>query len=134
LQLHGTRDTLQLHDSHEPTEGIMKTEATLPGIDLARSVLGLNYEEIAAAVMTDPSTLYRWRQGHTPTAVYLSRLERLDELVEEIRRTMCPEAVAPWLERPVPAFDGKTPRELIKSGRSETVLGALLSLNRGFGG
>jgi hypothetical protein len=112
----------------------MKTETTLPGIDAARAVLGLNYEEIAAAVLTDPSTLYRWRQGHTPTAVYLSRLERLDELVVEIQRTMRPEAIAAWLDRPVPAFDGKTPLELIRSGRSETVLGALLSLNRGFGG
>ncbi|MDQ3605183.1 MAG: MbcA/ParS/Xre antitoxin family protein [Gemmatimonadota bacterium] len=110
------------------------TTTSLPGIDLARSALGLNYEEIARAVLTDPSTLYRWRQGHTPTAVYLSRLERLDELAREIQRTMRTEVVADWLERPVPAFDGQTPRMMILQGRGETVLGALLSLNYGFGG
>jgi hypothetical protein len=112
----------------------MKSEAALPGIDAARSTLGLNFEEIASAILTDPSTLYRWRQGQTPTATYLSRLERLDELVKEIRRTVQPDAVSDWLNRPIPAFDGKTPRTLILNGRSETVLGALLTLNRGFGG
>jgi uncharacterized protein (DUF2384 family) len=125
---------LQLQDTQKNKETRMRTGTTLPGIEAARSVLKLNYEEIAAAVLTNPSTLYRWRQGHIPTAVYLSRLERMDELVAEIQRTMRTEVISDWLSRPVPAFDGKTPRDLILSGRSETVLGALLSLNRGFGG
>ncbi len=112
----------------------MNTTTSLPGIDLARNVLGLNYEEIARAITTDPSTLYRWRQGQMPTAVYLSRLERLDELAREIQRTMRPEVIPDWLERPIPAFAGQSPRTMILQGRSETVLGALLSLNLGFGG
>ncbi len=112
----------------------MSTTTALPGIDLARSVLALNYDEIARAILTDPSTLYRWRQGQSPTAIYLSRLERLDELAREIQRTMRPEVIPRWLDRPIPAFDGRTPREMIHDGRSETVLGALLSLNHGSGG
>lgn len=112
----------------------MNPIAILPGLEIAQRVLSLNYEEISRAVLTDPSTLYRWRQGQTPTPVYLSRLERLDELGREIQHTMRPEVIESWLNRPVPAFGGATPREMILSGRSETVLGALLSLNRGFGG
>lgn len=112
----------------------MTSTTTLPGLEIAQRVLALNYEEIARAVLTDPSTLYRWRQGQTPTAVYLSRLERLDELGREIQRTMRPEVIESWLNRPIPAFEGTTPREMILSGRSETVLGALLSLNHGFRG
>lgn len=50
----------------------MSTTTTLPGIDLAREVLGLDYGEIARAVQADESTLYRWRQGGSPTSVYLN--------------------------------------------------------------
>lgn len=111
----------------------MSATATLPGIELARSVLSLDYGEIAQAVQADESTLYRWRQGQPPTAVYLSRLERLDDLVQEIQRTMRPQAVQGWLNRPVPALGDKTPRDMILKGRSETILGMLISLNAGFG-
>lgn len=110
----------------------MNTTTELPGVELARSVLGLDYGEIAQAVQADESTLYRWRQGKAPTAIYLSRLERLDDLVREIQRTMRPEAIRGWLDRSIPALDGETPRQMILRGRSETVLGMLISLNAGF--
>lgn len=112
----------------------MSIETRLSGIKAAKDIFNLTYEEIAYAVQTNPSTLYRWRQGHNPTAVYLSRLDRLDDLAAEIQRTVKKEEIADWLARPAPAFDGRTPREMILAGRSETVLGALLSLNRGFAG
>jgi hypothetical protein len=110
----------------------MGTATALPGVELARSVLGLAYGEIARAVQADESTLYRWRQGQAPTAVYMSRLERLDDLAHEIQRTMRPEAIEDWLDRAIPALSGKTPREMILKGRSETVLGMLISLNAGY--
>jgi hypothetical protein len=112
----------------------MEPAASLPGLDLAQQVLELNLDEIARAVLADPSALYRWRQGQTPTAIYRSRLTRLDELAREIQDTFRPEIIADWLRRPIPAFGGRTPREMILAGRSETVLGALMALNRGFGG
>ncbi len=110
----------------------MDTSITLPGIEPALRVLGLTYGEIAQAIQADESTLYRWRQGQTPTAIYFSRLERLDDLVREIRRTMRPATIRPWLDRPIPALQGATPKQMILQGRSETVLGMLISLNAGF--
>lgn len=94
--------------------------------------MGLDYGEIAQAVHANESTLYRWRHGKAPTAVYLSRLQRLDDLVREIQRTMRPNAIQGWLDRSIPALDGETPRQMILEGRSETVLGMLISLNAGF--
>jgi hypothetical protein len=110
----------------------MDTVVALPGVELARVVLGLDYGAIARAVNADESTLYRWRQGQVPTAVYLSRLERLDDLAREIQRTMRPDAIDDWLDRSIPALGGETPRGMILKGRSETVLGMLISLNSGF--
>ena len=110
----------------------MSTTTTLPGIDLAREVLGLDYGEIARAVQADESTLYRWRQGGSPTAVYLNRLERLDDLAREIQRTMRRERIPDWLTRPIPALGNASAKDMILSGRAETVLGMLISLNAGF--
>lgn len=110
----------------------MGTDPVLPGVELARRVLGLDEGEIARAVQADKSTLSRWREGQAPTAIHLSRLERLDDLVREIQRTIRPEVVQGWLDRPIPALDGETPRSMILKGRSETVFGMLISLNAGF--
>lgn len=110
----------------------MSTATPFPGIELARRVLGLSDAEIARAVHTDESTLDRWRRGQAPTAVYLGRLERLDDLAREIQRTMRPEAVESWLDRSNPALEGEIPRGMILKGRSEAVLEMLISLNAGF--
>lgn len=107
---------------------------TLPGIEAAQRVMRLSMDEVARAVQAEPSTLYRWNKGQTPTAIYLSRLERLDELAREIQNTMRPEVIPDWMQRSIPAFDGRTPRDMILAGRAETVLGLLLTLNYGITG
>jgi transcriptional regulator with XRE-family HTH domain len=100
----------------------------LPGIDTARDVLGLSFEEIADAVNANPSTLYRWRTGEaTPNQASMERLNRLEELSAEIRRSLERAQTEFWLDAPVSVFDGLSPREMILCGRAETVLGALLS-------
>jgi transcriptional regulator with XRE-family HTH domain len=106
----------------------MSTNTDLPGIDEAREVLGLSLEEIARAVQTNPSTLYRWREGETtPNQVSLERLRRLEELAGEIDRALQREQIGYWLDTPASVFGGRSPREMICEGRAETVLGALLS-------
>lgn len=106
----------------------MATAANLPGIDTARDVLGLSLEEIADAVNSNPSTLYRWRTGEaTPNRASVERLNRLEELSAEIRRSLERSQTAFWLDAPVSIFGGLSPREMIRCGRVETVLGALLS-------
>jgi hypothetical protein len=84
----------------------MDTPTRLPGIDAARDVLGLGFAEIAAAVLTDPCTLDRWRQGVKPTPVSIGRLEVLSELVDEVQRTMHGAIISDWIEREVDACDG----------------------------
>lgn len=104
----------------------------LPGIDQAQEYLGLTLKEIASAVRADESTLHRWKGGVMPTAVFLGRLEALDELVAEMRSTFRREAQArAWLDRPLPGQRGSTPRDLILAGRAEILTGMLYALNSG---
>ncbi len=107
----------------------MSTNTKLPGIDAARRVFRLTFDEIATSLRADSATLYRWREGATPTATYRDRLERLQELIDEVVRSVGEERALEWLDAPMGALGDRTPREMIVSGRTETVLGALLGFN-----
>lgn len=105
----------------------------LQAIEAAHDRLGLTYREVARALRADESTLHRWRGGETePSPVFLDRLEALEEFLAEVARTFrSDEAALRWLDREVPALDGRTPRELLLAGRMERLTGLLLSLNLG---
>jgi hypothetical protein len=104
----------------------------LPGIESAGRVLGLDREEIARAVQADPAAVDRWTRGEEVSAVFLQRLAALDALAAEIKQTMRGDVVETWLGRHVPAFGGRTPRQMIVAGHAEVVREALVSLNAGF--
>jgi uncharacterized protein (DUF2384 family) len=108
------------------------TTAALPGIENGTDYLGLTLKQVAQAIKADESTLHRWRTGVTPSPVFMSRLESLDELAAEMRKTFRDVAVAHrWLRRPVPNLGGRTPREIILEGGAEKLTGMLLALNTG---
>jgi transcriptional regulator with XRE-family HTH domain len=87
----------------------MTTKTDLPGIDAAQEVLGLTIEEIAQAVRANPSTLYRWREGGTPSQGFLDRLMRLEDLAAAIQQAFKGQDVARWLNAPTRVFQGKSP-------------------------
>lgn len=108
------------------------TTAVLPGIESGTDYLGLTLKQVAQAIKADESTLHRWRTGVTPSPVFMSRLESLDELASEMRKTFRDVDVARrWLSRPVPSLDGRTPHEVILEGGAEKLTGILLALNTG---
>lgn len=108
----------------------------LRAIETAHDRLGLSYREIAGSLRADESTVHRWRSGTTqPSAVFLDRLEALEELVEEVCRTFrSPAATRSWLDREVPDLGGRSPRSVIVAGRLERVTRLLLGLNLGMTG
>lgn len=100
----------------------------VPEIARTREVLGLSLDEIARALEVNPSTLYRTRSGKSLNSRTLERLRRLDEFAADVRDVL-PRAVTPeWLDSPASVFDGKTPRQMIREGRTEMVHGALLAM------
>ena len=99
--------------------------------------LGFTYRELAAAVHADEATLHRWRanitrSGVMPSPVYLARLAALQVFLDELGRTfrVWDDAVA-WVDRPVPALRGETPRALVQAGHVDRVTGVLYALNAG---
>lgn len=52
-------------------------------------------------------------------------------VVNELRLIMVPDAIEPWLVRRIPAFGGRTPRDLIEAGEVETVLAPIDAIAAG---
>lgn len=111
-----------------PTTSGMNTRMHLPGLEAAREILGLTFDEVAWAVQVDSSSLYRWRMGDTiPTNAALERLRRLEDLAVQVGEALDRDQIPAWLDAPASIFEGKSALEMIQEGRTETVLGALLS-------
>lgn len=105
----------------------------LRAIEHGHDFLGLTYAELARAIKADESTLHRWRAGDTePSPVFLDRLEALGEFLTELERTVKDAVTARyWLDRSIPALQGRTARALLLEGRIERLTAMLSGFNAG---
>jgi hypothetical protein len=62
---------------------------------------------------------------------HLRRVVELEELADELERTLRPEAVRGWLMAPLPALGGGTALQQIELGRMGAVLQLLWRLQHG---
>lgn len=106
----------------------------VPAIDTiehVHSLLGLTYLEIARGICVDESTLHRWRSGVSePSPVFRLRIAALADLLANVQRISSGEAeqARAWLDVPLPAFDARTPRQVLLAGRPDLLTGMLLAL------
>ena len=111
------------------------TGAGLHSLDRARTKLQLDWEDIAAIVGVNRSTLHRWRtQESVPRPMAWSRLAQLDDLLQLLPRVFAgPDLARAWLtdSRPESLGGRVTPLDVMKEGRIDRVLGLLQFLARG---
>jgi hypothetical protein len=93
--------------------------------------MGLTHYEICHAVFLDPGALLRMQAGKWPGDFYRARLAALGRLARVMRDSMRPAAAHHWMDRPHRKLGGRPPREVLVDGRSEWVLGVLLSERAG---
>jgi len=113
---------------------IVDAALDLDALDATREKLRLDWEDLAATLGVDQSTLYRWRQRESsPRPVYRSRLQQVGELVELLPRVFAgPDLAREWLRAARPeSLGGATPLELMRGGRIDRVLMLLHLLARG---
>jgi hypothetical protein len=106
----------------------------LEAVERLHDEFGFTYIDLARALRTTESTLHRWRggEGATPTPIYLSRLEALNEFLTELGRTLRnTDDARRWVNAPMPAFRNRSPRDLILDGHVDRVTGFLYALNAG---
>lgn len=102
-------------------------------INWAHSALALNYGEIGVALRTTERTVRRWRSCLiTPRGDARERLETLRELRHLLMAVFGTEAAAAeWLHSSVPALRGRTPASELRSGRIESVIEILATMESG---
>ena len=115
------------------TPGQTERRAAADVINWAHSALDLNYGEIGVALQTTERTVRRWRSCQfTPRGPALDRLETLRELRHLLTAVFGTESAASeWLHSSVPVLRGRTPASLLRSGRIESVIEILATMESG---
>ncbi len=103
----------------------------LEALERLREDFGFTYDDLAAALVTNASTLHRWRAGTEPTPIYLQRLAAFASFLDELNALLMPEAQRSWLDTPREVFKGATPRQMILAGNVDRVTGVLYAMNAG---
>ena len=103
----------------------------LEALERLRADFGFTYDDLATALVTNASTLHRWRGGTEPTPIYLQRLAAFASFLDELNALLVPEAQRPWIDTPREVFKGATPRQLILAGNVDRVTGVLYAMNAG---
>ena len=109
-------------------------EMEIAGLGDFRDKLHLTWEDIAATIGVDQSTLVRWRNGESsPRPMARSRLVQIGELAQMLRRMFAgADHAREWLKESHPeVLAGATPLEVLRSGRIDRVLMLLHFLARG---
>ncbi len=103
----------------------------LEALERLRDDFGFTYDDLAAALVTNASTLHRWRGGTEPTPIYVQRLAAFASFLDELDAFLVPEAQRPWIDTPREVFKRETPRQLILAGNVDRVTGVLYAMNSG---
>jgi uncharacterized protein (DUF2384 family) len=114
-----------------PTE--LEKRAASDAIGWAHESLDLGYQDIGRAVDADERTVRRW-QGRevVPRGRHREKLEQLRELRHLLGVVFEEQANADaWLHVSVPAFRGRTPISLIRSGKLDAVIDVLATMEAG---
>lgn len=105
--------------------------------DELRRDLSLSRERMARLVDVSAKTVERWEHRQGLPARASARLRSQLAQIQEVRdlglRVYTPEGFRQFLKTPLPAFDGRTPLQMIEQGRADAVISALASDYEGLG-
>ena len=106
----------------------------LAAVERLHEEFKFRYDELARGLNTSETTLHRWRRGTggEPTPVYHKRLEAYETFLEELDALYAQhDAARAWLDKPLGALKGQSPRAMILAGHVDRVTGILYALNAG---
>jgi DNA-binding XRE family transcriptional regulator len=102
-----------------------------------RRDLSLSRERMARLVDVSAKTVERWEhQGSLPTRASARIRTQLAQIQEVRDLGLCVytlEGFRQFLKSPLPAFDGRTPLQMIEQGKADAVIAALASDYEGLG-
>lgn len=101
-------------------------------IEKAAARIELDHADLARLLDTSPRTVSRWlSQESVPRREARERLLELRAVLEQLGKTLQPEAAHDWLFTPNVALDHYKPVELLQDGQVRRVLAAIDALAEG---
>lgn len=92
----------------------------------------LSHDDVARIVGTSPRSVSRWARGTTgPRARARDRLLEVAAVVNELSRSLAPEAAHVWLHAPNPFLDFDRPLDVLAQGDFRRVLAAIEAIRDG---
>jgi DNA-binding XRE family transcriptional regulator len=96
----------------------------------ARKRLGMTQEEMATALNVAPRTIQNWERG-VGTSQMPKKTQDLRELLDLIDEFVIESEETNWLDTPLSAVRGKTPRQAIAEGKMRDLIVEFLRLREG---
>jgi hypothetical protein len=113
-----------------------RVEYTLRPDELRRD-LSLSRERMARLVDVSAKTIERWEDQRSLPTRASSRIRAQLAQIQAVRDLgLCvytPEGFHQFLKTPLPAFDGRTPLQMIEQGKADDVISGLASDYEGLG-
>jgi uncharacterized protein (DUF2384 family) len=95
-------------------------------LDSAASTVRLDRDQVARVLSTDVATFESWmRNSDVPHDAERQRLHELLAVLERLSTVLKPDAAHAWLFAPNPLLDRRAPVDLMRSGDTRKVLGAI---------
>lgn len=110
----------------------MNTNVIAKKLDTIQEKSGMRSVDVAQLLGTRPETVSRWTHGHAfPRSDLQRTLLELEYLVELLADFYTPQEARLWFFSRQKLLDGKTPAELIKDGRIDSVIEVVDQLRDG---
>jgi DNA-binding XRE family transcriptional regulator len=96
-----------------------------------RAALGWSRSQLARVINASDRAIVNWEAGDPISPVYAAKIREMQSVYNELKQSLKPEEIGPWLLTEMEEFDGRTPADLIAKGETGRLWASLFYLRSG---
>ena len=116
---------------HKVTGGLIAPAPRMPKIKALRQLLGLSQEELARILGCSTRSVAGWEAADDVGQANQKRVVEIDRLGKALAQLLPPDDHGQWLRTHNPAFENRTPIEVIAAGESDRLWRMVHQINAG---
>jgi DNA-binding XRE family transcriptional regulator len=123
----------RLHEVNDAIQQISRAADESDKLSIARlrTALGWTRNQLAYVLNASDRAIVNWEAGDPISPVYAAKLRELQSVFAELKQSMKPEQIGPWLLTEMDEFEGRTPCDLIRKGETGRLWASLFYLRSG---
>ena len=99
-----------------------------------RSRFGVSRDTFARMTGFSTRSIASWETSTKPSAPALQRIREFQRLITALSEVITADAIPEWLQTPNPAFEERTPAEVISNGEADRIWEMVFRLRSGIPG